>query len=42
MFAALPRNPRTRLYEPDSSHLGAPSASIKEIIDWTSAIANVR
>lgn len=42
MFDALPKNPRTKLYEPDSSHLGAPSASIKEIIDWTSAIANVR
>jgi pimeloyl-ACP methyl ester carboxylesterase len=41
-FDALPKNPRTKLYEPNSTHLGAPSASIKEIIDWTSAIANVR
>lgn len=42
MFDALPRNPRTRLYEPSSSHLGAPSASIKEIVDWTGAVANAR
>lgn len=42
MFDALPKNPHTKLYEPDSSHTGAPSASVKEIIDWTSAIANVR
>ncbi len=42
MFDALPNNIRTKLYEPDSSHVGSPSASIKEIIDWTSEIANVR
>lgn len=41
-FDALPKNPRTKLYEPDSSHLGAPSASIKEIIDWACVIANAR
>jgi pimeloyl-ACP methyl ester carboxylesterase len=42
MFDALPKNPRTKLYEPDSSHLNAPSASIKEIVEWTTAIANAR
>jgi pimeloyl-ACP methyl ester carboxylesterase len=40
MFDALPKNPRTRLYEPDSSHLNAPTASIKEIVEWTTAVAN--
>ena len=40
MFDALPKNPRTKLYEPSSSHLGAPSASIKEIAEWTTAVAN--
>ena len=35
MFAALPRHPLTRLYEPDASHLGAPSASVDEILRWT-------
>ena len=40
VFDALPKNPRTRLYEPSSSHLNAPSASIKEIVEWTTAVAN--
>lgn len=42
MFDALPRNPRTRLYEPSSSHLDAPSASIKTIIEWTTMVANAK
>lgn len=42
MFDALPKNPRTKMYEPDSSHLNAPSASIKEIVEWATTIANVR
>lgn len=42
MFDALPRNPRTKLYEPNASHLNAPSASVKEIVEWTTAIANAR
>lgn len=42
MFDALPNNPRTKLYEPSSSHLNAPSASIKEIVEWTTAVANVQ
>lgn len=42
MFNALPKNPRTRLYEPNSSHLNAPSASTREIVEWTTAIANAQ
>lgn len=40
MFGALPANPQTRLYEPDASHVGAPSASIPAIVDWATAVAN--
>lgn len=39
MFSALPGNPLTRLYEPVSDHLGAPRASIDEIIRWTTEVA---
>ena len=39
MFHALPANPLTKLYEPDSSHLGAPAASIEEIAHWTAQVA---
>jgi|SRR5215472_2104084 len=39
MFNALPPNPLTRLYQPDSSHLGAPAASIDEIARWTAEVA---
>jgi hypothetical protein len=35
MFDALPPHPLTRLYEPESTHLGAPSASLDEILRWT-------
>ncbi|NTV15800.1 MAG: hypothetical protein HGA96_18035 [Desulfobulbaceae bacterium] len=42
MFDDLPKNPRTKLYEPKSNHLNAPSASIKEIVEWTTAVANVQ
>ncbi len=42
MFDNLPKNPRTRLYEPNSSHLNGPSASIREIVEWTTAVANAR
>lgn len=42
LFGALPKNPRTKLYEPNSSHLNAPSASVKEIVEWTAAVANAR
>ncbi len=40
MFHSLPRNPLTKLYEPNASHLGAPSASIDEIVRWTTAVAS--
>jgi len=40
MFGALPANPQTQLYEPDASHVGAPSASIQAIVDWATAVAN--
>jgi pimeloyl-ACP methyl ester carboxylesterase len=40
MFAALPANPLTRLYEPNANHVGAPSASIDEIAKWTADVAN--
>lgn len=40
MFAALPKNSLSRLYEPDSTHVGAPSASAQEIVEWTTAVAN--
>ena len=40
MFGALPRHPLTRLYEPDSTHMDAPSASRDEILRWTSRVAN--
>ncbi len=35
MFDSLPKNPYTRLFEPSSDHLGAPSASLDEIVRWT-------
>jgi alpha-beta hydrolase superfamily lysophospholipase len=40
MFGALPANPHSRLYEPNASHVGAPSASIQAIVDWTTMVAN--
>lgn len=40
MFDALPRHPLTKLYEPDSTHLEAPSASRDEILRWTSQVAS--
>lgn len=40
MFGALPRHPLTKLYEPDSTHVDAPSASREEILRWTSQVAS--
>lgn len=40
MFDSLPRNPLTKLYEPDSSHLDAPSASRDEIVRWTREVGS--
>lgn len=42
MFDALPRHPLTRLHEPDADHLGAPWASVDEIVRWTSEVAGAR
>lgn len=39
MFRTLPANPRTRFYEPDSDHRGAPTASAEEIARWTREVA---
>jgi len=38
-YDALPRNPMTRLYEPDATHTGAPSASRDEISRWMMEVA---
>jgi pimeloyl-ACP methyl ester carboxylesterase len=39
MFSALPPNPLTRLYEPTSGHLDAPSAAAEEIERWIGDVA---
>ena len=38
LFDTLPANPLTRLFEPSSDHMGAPSASAEEIIRWISQV----
>jgi pimeloyl-ACP methyl ester carboxylesterase len=40
MFDALPKNPLSRLYEPDAGHLDAPTASRDEIARWAAEVAN--
>ncbi len=40
IFRALPANSLSKFYEPDSDHLGAPSASVDEIVRWTKEVAN--
>ncbi|MES2072770.1 MAG: alpha/beta fold hydrolase [Pseudomonadota bacterium] len=42
VFEALPKNPLSKLVEPNSSHLNAPSASAEEIVAWTTAVANAK
>lgn len=42
MFDALPKNPHTRMYEPDSTHLGAPGASVKAVIGWIGEVVGVQ
>ena len=39
LFQSLPENPLTRLYEPNSDHVGTPSASADEIVRWTTEVA---
>jgi pimeloyl-ACP methyl ester carboxylesterase len=36
----LPRNPRTKLYEPDATHTGAPAASRDEVSRWMMEVVN--
>lgn len=40
MFDTLPKNPKTKLYEPSANHTGAPSASVEAIMQWTMSVAN--
>lgn len=42
MFDALPGNALTRMHEPDSSHLDAPSASRDEIARWIAEVAGTQ
>jgi len=34
ILAALPRDTKTELYEPNTTHLGAPGASIAKVVAW--------
>ena len=38
-FSLLPRNPLSKLYEPESNHVNAASASRDEILRWTAEVA---
>jgi pimeloyl-ACP methyl ester carboxylesterase len=38
-FGALPKNPLTKLYEPDANHKQAPTASREEIARWMAEVA---
>jgi len=40
MFDALPKNPLTKLYEPDSNHMRAPIAAREEIARWIGEVAS--
>lgn len=40
LFDSLPKNPHTRLFEPNADHIGAPYASIDEIARWTAEVAS--
>lgn len=40
LFQKFPTNPLTRMVEPDADHHGAPSASLDEIVRWTTEVAN--
>lgn len=37
-FRALPANPRSSLFEPETSHTGAPGASVAEILRWAEGL----
>jgi len=42
LFAALPSNPLTKISEPDADHLGAPIASVDEIVRWVSLVRSAQ
>ena len=42
LFDGLPENPHTRLYEPNSDHVGAIAASTDEIIQWIGRVVNTQ
>lgn len=42
MFDSLPKNPLNKLYEPETDHAGAPSASREEIVRWITDVVNKR
>ena len=42
MFELLPKNVHTRLYEPNATHLEAPSASIEEVSMWMQSVVEGR
>ncbi|WP_041956753.1 alpha/beta fold hydrolase [Sulfurospirillum arsenophilum] len=42
MFSELPKHPYTKLYEPNTDHIGAPSASTDEIVAWIDRIVNTK
>ncbi len=42
LYGRIPANPLNAFYEPNSSHLEAPSASLDEILRWTREIANAQ
>lgn len=39
LYKELPRNPNTRLYQPDSTHKAAPRVSADKIISWIEQVA---
>ena len=42
LYRDLPKNPQTRLYQPNADHRGAPTAAADEIARWMREIASAR
>ena len=42
LYRDLPKNPQTRLYEPNADHRGAPTAAADEIARWMREIASAK
>lgn len=42
LYRDLPRNPQTRLYEPNADHRGAPTAAADEIARWMREVASAK